>query len=133
MTKNSNQSTQSQKIIVKVNLKKKTDKPLPSRVRDEKFAEDDTHNSTCLTADGCFSRHYASRDSQHLSRQESSNRNFEGSTFEDYKEKQLINMVSYLQSNGFKLLSTDSLERFVDRNFEELSEDHQKTFEKLRF
>ncbi len=132
MTKNSNQTTQSQKIIVKVNLKKKTDKPSTSRFS-EKFAEGGAHNSSCLTADGCFSRHSAPRESQYLTRQECSIRNFEGSTFEDYKERQLINMVYFLQAKGLKLLSTDSLDRFVDRNFEELSEDHQKTFEKLRF
>ena len=90
---------------------------------DEKFEKDDTHHSFCLRADGCFKRHDLPRKEEYLTEDE--NRRAGLNTFSpaESKERQLINKVAYLQRIGCVLKAAETLEEYVERNTDKLSEE----------
>jgi hypothetical protein len=81
-----------------------------------KFAEDSTHNSSCLTADGCFSRHNISRKDELLNDQENYRAELRSFSRSEYEERGLISKVAVLKKMGCALRSNESLEQFVYRN-----------------
>ena len=86
-----------------------------------KFAEDSTHNSSCLTADGCFSRHNISRKDELLNDQENYRAELRSFSRSDYEERGLISKVAVLKKMGCALRSNESLEQFVYRNSSKLN------------
>jgi hypothetical protein len=96
----------------------------------EKFESDDTHHSFCLTATGCFDRHNIPRKAQYLSDKENSSANFSTFNKTEYQERQLMSMVASLQKQGCPLLSNESLDEFVMRNKNKLTEEHQQLLER---
>ena len=86
-----------------------------------KFAEDSTHNSSCLTADGCFSRHNISRKDELLNDQENYRAELRSFSRSDYEERGLISKVAVLKRMGCELRSNESLEQFVYRNSSKLN------------
>ena len=97
-------------------------------VFDEKFSSDNVHNSCCLTSDGCMSRHHLPRKNQYMSRSESRAREFNTFNRASFEDQQLISMVAELQSKGLILKSDETLEQYVERNQDELSDE---SFERL--
>ena len=85
-----------------------------------KFAEDSTHNSSCLTADGCFSRHNISRKDELLNDQENYRAELRSFSRSEYEERGLISKVAVLKKMGCALRSNESLEQFVYRNSSKL-------------
>jgi len=86
-----------------------------------KFAEDSTHNSSCLTADGCFSRHNISRKDELLNDQENYRAELRSFSRSDYEERGLISKVAVLKKMGCALRSNESLEQFIYRNSSKLN------------
>ena len=85
-----------------------------------KFAQDSTHNSSCLTADGCFSRHNISRKDELLNDQENYRAELRSFSRFDYQERGLISKVAVLKKMGCPLRSNESLEEYVSRNLSKL-------------
>ncbi len=90
---------------------------------DEKFEKDDTHNSFCLRADGCFKRHDLPRDQQYLTEEESRRAGFNTFNNTESKERRLINKVAYLQKIGCVVKADETLEEYVERNADKFSEE----------
>lgn len=86
-----------------------------------KFAEDSTHNSSCLTADGCFSRHNISRKDEYLTAQENYGAELRSFSRSEYQERGLISKVAVLKKLGCQLRANESLEQFVARNSSKLN------------
>ena len=86
-----------------------------------KFAEDSTHNSSCLTADGCFSRHNISRKDELLNDQENYRAELRSFSRSEYEERGLISKVAVLKKMGCELRSNESLEQYVYRNSSKLN------------
>ena len=86
-----------------------------------KFAEDSTHNSSCLTADGCFSRHNISRKDELLNDQENYRAELRSFSRSEYEERGLISKVAVLKKMGCQLRPNESLEQFVYRNSSKIS------------
>ena len=86
-----------------------------------KFAQDSTHNSSCLTADGCFSRHNISRKDELLNDQENYRAELRSFSRSDYEERGLISKVAVLKKMGCALRSNESLEQFIYRNSSKLN------------
>lgn len=95
-----------------------------------KFEGDETHNSFCLTACGCFERHNLPREAQYLSEKENHQTSFATFNKTEYQERQLINMVAFLQKQGCSFLPDESLEQYVMRNKDKLSEQHMESLER---
>ena len=87
-----------------------------------KFAEDSTHNSSCLTADGCFSRHNISRKDELLNDQENYRAQLRSFSRFDYQERGLISKVAVLKKMGCELLKNETLEAYVSRNSSKLND-----------
>ena len=90
---------------------------------DEKFEKDDTHHSFCLRADGCFKRHDLPRDQQYLNADESRRAEINTFSHAESADRRLINKVAYLQSIGCVLKADETLEEYVERNADKLSEE----------
>lgn len=87
-----------------------------------KFAEDSTHNSSCLTADGCFSRHNIDRKDEYLTSKENYKAELRSFSRSEYQERGLISKVAVLNKLGCKLRADETLEQFVDRNSSKLND-----------
>ena len=85
-----------------------------------KFAQDSTHNSSCLTADGCFSRHDISRRYEYLTAKENYRADLRSFSRSDYQESRLISKVAVLKKLGCELKSNETLEDYVLRNSSKL-------------
>jgi hypothetical protein len=90
---------------------------------DEKFEQDDTHRSFCLRADGCFKRHDLPRDQQYLTEEESRRAGLNTFSHAESQERRLLNQVAYLRSIGCALKANETLEEYVERNADNLSEE----------
>lgn len=88
----------------------------------EKFANDDTHHSFCLTSDGCFKRHNRPRSEEIMTKSEDRRAELNTFSYSENQERQLINKVAYLQSIGCQLQANETLEDYVDRNLDKLEE-----------
>ena len=88
----------------------------------EKFETDSKHNSSCLTASGCFMRHNVARRDEFQTPQE--NYRSEGRYFsrEDAFERRLISKVAILKKLGCVLMADETVEQFVLRNSDMLDE-----------
>ena len=86
-----------------------------------KFAQDSTHNSSCLTADGCFSRHNISRKDELLNDQENYRAELRSFSRSQYEERGLISKVAVLKKMGCQLRANESLEEYVSRNSSKLN------------
>jgi len=86
-----------------------------------KFAEDSTHNSSCLTADGCFSRHDISRRDEYLTSKENYRAELRSFSRSEYQERGLISKVAVLKKMGCQLRANESLEEYVSRNSSKLN------------
>ncbi len=82
----------------------------------DKFENDQTHNSSCLTADGCFKRHEIPRKDQYLTKEESNRAEFRSFSRAESQERRLISKAAYLRKIGCELKSNETLEAFVCRN-----------------
>ena len=95
-------------------------KSIMAKQFNEKFAQDSTHNSSCLTADGCFSRHNISRKDELLNDQENYRAELRSFSRFDYQERGLISQVAVLKRMGCQLLKNETLEEYVSRNSSKL-------------
>ena len=86
----------------------------------EKFAQDSKHNSSCLTADGCFARHNVSRKDEYLTDEENHRADLRYFSRSDYQERSLISQVAVLKKMGCQLLADETLEQYVSRNSSKL-------------
>ena len=86
-----------------------------------KFAEDSTHNSSCLTADGCFSRHDISRRDEYLTDKENYRADLRSFSRSQYEEGRLISQVAVLKRMNCQLRVDETLEQFVTRNSSKLN------------
>ena len=82
----------------------------------DKFETDATHNSSCLTADGCFKRHEVARKDEFLTKDENARAELRTFSREEGVERRLISKVAYLQKIGCQLKPDESLEAYVRRN-----------------
>ena len=87
----------------------------------QKFAQDSKHNSSCLTADGCFDRHNISRKDEYLTDKENYRADLRYFSRSDYQERKLISQVAVLKKMGCQLLGNETLEAFVTRHSDQLS------------
>jgi len=87
----------------------------------QKFAEDSTHNSSCLTADGCFDRHNISRKDEYLTDKENYKAELRYYSRSDYQERSLISQVAVLKKMGCQLKANETLEEYVSRNSSKLN------------
>src|ERR1035437_2958359 len=88
---------------------------------DSKFAEDSTHNSSWLTADGCFSRHDISRRDEYLTDKENYRADLRSFSRSQYEEGRLISQVAVLKRMNCQLRANETLEQFVTRNSSKLN------------
>ena len=95
-----------------------------------KFEGDNKHNSSCLTACGCFERHNLPREAQYLSEKENHRTSFATFNKTEYQERQLMNMVAFLQKQGCSLLQDETLEQYVMRNKDKLNEQYIESLER---
>ena len=95
-------------------------KSIMAKQFNEKFAQDSLHNSSCLTADGCFSRHNISRKDELLNDQENYRAELRSFSRFDYQERGLISQVAVLKRMGCQLLKNETLEEYVSRNSSKL-------------
>ena len=86
----------------------------------EKFAQDSKHNSSCLTADGCFNRHNISRKEEYLTDKENYRADLRSFSRSDYQERGLISKVAVLKKMGCQLRADETLEEYVSRNSSKL-------------
>jgi len=82
----------------------------------DKFENDQTHNSSCLTSDGCFKRHDTPRKDQYLTQEESNMAEFRSFSRAESQERSLISKVAVLKKIGCQLNASETLEAFVTRN-----------------
>ncbi len=88
----------------------------------DKFENDETHNSSCLTADGCFKRHDLPRKDEFLTKDENSRAELRTFSRAESQERRLISKVVILQKMGLQLCANESLEDYVSRNSFRLKE-----------
>jgi len=82
----------------------------------DKFENDQTHNSSCLTSDGCFKCHEIPRKDQYLTQEESNRAEFRSFNHTESQERSLISKVAVLMKIGCELKPNETLEVFVSRN-----------------
>ena len=82
----------------------------------DKFENDSLHNSSCLTADGCFKRHDIPRKDEFLTPAENCKAELRTFSRAESQERGIISKVAILQKMGCKLRSNETLENFVRRN-----------------
>ncbi len=82
----------------------------------EKFAQDSKHNSSCLTADGCFNRHDIARKDEFLTSQENYRADLRSFSRAESQERRLISQVAVLKKKGCQLRADETLEEYVSRN-----------------
>jgi len=86
----------------------------------EKFAQDSKHNSSCLTADGCFNRHDIARKDEFLTAKENYRADLRSFSRSEYQERGLISKVAVLKKKGCQLRADETLEEYVSRNSSKL-------------
>ncbi len=82
----------------------------------DKFENDSTHNSSCLTADGCFKRHDIARKDELLTKDENFKADLKTFSRAESQERRLISKVAFLQKIGCQIKSNETLEAYVRRN-----------------
>ena len=88
----------------------------------DKFENDATHNSSCLTADGCFKRHDIARKEQFLTPAENFKVELKTFSHADSQERLLMSKVAILTKIGCQLRANETLENYVRRNSFRLKE-----------
>ena len=88
----------------------------------DKFENDETHNSSCLTADGCFKRHDIPRKDEFLTKDEDSRAELRTFSRAESQERRLITKVAILQRMGCQLRANETLNAYVSRNLFRLKE-----------
>ena len=82
----------------------------------DKFENDSLHNSSCLTADGCFKRHDIPRKDELLTPAENCKAELRTFSRGESQEGRLLSQVVILQKMRCKLRANETLENFVRRN-----------------
>ena len=82
----------------------------------DKFENDSLHNSSCLTADGCFKRHDIPRKDELLTSAENCKAELKTFSRGESQERRMLSKVVILQKMGCKLRANETLENFVRRN-----------------